>query len=278
MSRRSRATSAGSLKGLPDDDRYSYPPLLLDTVRANRLLEGGVSLSEQGWTGKIYSDGWVDAPETIDTIEPATGEVLGTAGVANASSVAAAAKSARRAQREWAALPMTARVAVVRRAGELLERHRAEISEWMVRESGCIPGKAAVEITASVRNKPTGQWEQVDLCWYYDDSNMVKLGQEMVDGQLSIVMGREQNDRARTVKIVPIDSDGVELRLVVSGNSVHGKFKTPGVEWRDVGDCDVPPAPQGKAAQVSLQFYQGLPDVEHWARVSEVTIRSADEK
>lgn len=47
----------------------------------------------------------------------------------------------------------------------------------------------------------TGQWEQVDLCWYLDDSNMVKLGQEMVDGKLSIVMGREQADRARTVKM-----------------------------------------------------------------------------
>src|SRR3954471_6397570 len=136
--------------------------------------------------------------------------------------------------------------------------------------------KQPVEITASVRNKPTGQWEQVDLCWYYDDSNMVKLGQELVDGQLSIVMGREQNDRARTVKIVPIDSDRVELRLVVSGNTVRGRFKTPDADWREVGECDLPPAPLGKAPQVSLQFYQGLPDVEHWARVSEVTIRAVE--
>lgn len=107
-------------------------------------------LSEQDWTGKIFSDGWVDAPETIETIEPATGEVLGTAGVANAASVAAAAKSAARAQREWAALPITERAAVVRRAGELLERHRGEIAGWMIRESGCIPPKAMVEITASI--------------------------------------------------------------------------------------------------------------------------------
>ena len=68
-------------------------------------------LSEQDWTGKIFSDGWIDAPETIETVEPATGEVLGTAGVANAASVAAATKSAARAQREWAALPMADRVA-----------------------------------------------------------------------------------------------------------------------------------------------------------------------
>ncbi|HXR12912.1 MAG TPA: benzaldehyde dehydrogenase [Gaiellaceae bacterium] len=107
-------------------------------------------LNEPDWTGKIYSDGWVDAPETIETIEPATGEVLGTAGVANGASVAAAAKSAAHAQREWAVLPMTERVAVMRRAGELLERHRAEIAGWMIRESGCIPPKAMVEITASI--------------------------------------------------------------------------------------------------------------------------------
>jgi benzaldehyde dehydrogenase (NAD) len=107
-------------------------------------------LHEQDWTGKIFSDGWVDAPETIETIEPATGDVLGTAGVANAASVAAATRSAARAQREWAALPIAERAAIVRRAGDVLERYRGEISGWMVRESGAIPPKAAVEITASI--------------------------------------------------------------------------------------------------------------------------------
>ena len=135
--------------------------------------------------------------------------------------------------------------------------------------------KQPVEVTASVTNNPTGQWEQVDLCWYYDDSNMVKLGQEMVDGQLSIVMGREERDRTRTVKIVPIDAQSVELRLVVSGNRVKGRFRAKGGEWRDVGECELPAAPPGNAAQISLQFYQGLPDVEHWARVEEVSVAPA---
>jgi benzaldehyde dehydrogenase (NAD) len=107
-------------------------------------------LSEQDWTGKIYSDGWGDAPETIEVIEPATGDVLGTAGVANAASVAAAAKSAARAQPAWAATPIADRIAIVRRAGELLDRHRAEIIGWMIRESGCIPPKADFEIGASI--------------------------------------------------------------------------------------------------------------------------------
>ena len=108
-------------------------------------------LNEQDWTGKIFSDGWVDAPETIETIEPATGDVLGIAGVANAASVAAAAKSAARAQRDWAATPMAERVAIMRRAGEILERHRGEIIGWMVRESGCDPAEGrASRSTASI--------------------------------------------------------------------------------------------------------------------------------
>ena len=39
---------------------------------------------EKTWSGRIFSDGWVDAPETIESTEPATGDVLGTAGAGNA--------------------------------------------------------------------------------------------------------------------------------------------------------------------------------------------------
>jgi benzaldehyde dehydrogenase (NAD) len=107
-------------------------------------------LNEEDWAGKIYSDGWVDAPETTETIEPATGEVLGVAGVANAAAVAAATKSAARAQRAWAATPLAERAAIVRKAGEVLDRHREEIVGWMARESGAIPPKADFEVGASI--------------------------------------------------------------------------------------------------------------------------------
>jgi benzaldehyde dehydrogenase (NAD) len=110
----------------------------------------GELLGAQDWTGKIFSGGWVDAPETIDTIEPATGDVLGVAGVGDGAAIAAAAASAARAQREWAATPMTERVRIIRRAGDLLDAHREEIVGWMVRESGCIPPKADVEVSASI--------------------------------------------------------------------------------------------------------------------------------
>ena len=131
-------------------------------------------------------------------------------------------------------------------------------------------GGKPIEITASVENKPTNQWEQVDLCWYYDDGHMVKLGQELVDGVLSIVMGREEKDRARTISITPLDSEKVELRLTVTGDRVRGAFKTPKADWRDVGECDLPVKGEPK---ISLQFYRAAEGSEHWARVTEVTVR-----
>ena len=110
----------------------------------------GALLGDMSWEGRIFSDGWVDAPATIESTEPATGAVLATAGIGDAATVARAASSAARAQREWAATPATERMAVVRRAAGLLEQHRAELIRWLVRESGSIPPKADNEISASI--------------------------------------------------------------------------------------------------------------------------------
>ncbi len=107
-------------------------------------------LDESQWSGKIYSDGWVDGPTQIETTEPATGEVLGTAGGGDAASIARAAASAAEAQRAWAATPFADRAAVVQRAAELMEKHRAELIHWLIRESGAIPPKADHEISASI--------------------------------------------------------------------------------------------------------------------------------
>jgi benzaldehyde dehydrogenase (NAD) len=89
-------------------------------MSATTEVEAGAevkSLLDQGqWTGKIYSDGWVDAPAQIETTEPATGEVLGTAGGGYPETIARAASSAASAQRAWAETPFADRVAVVQRA------------------------------------------------------------------------------------------------------------------------------------------------------------------
>ena len=149
----------------------------------------GSLLDEGRWTGKIFSDGWVDAPVEIETVEPATGEVLGTAGGGDPEAIARAAKSAVRAQREWAATPISERIAIVKRAGEIMEANREELSGWLIRETGSIPGKVAHEITASI-----GQLDQA-----------AELGAIPLEVELPSLTP----DRTSTARRVPVGVIGV---------------------------------------------------------------------
>ncbi len=55
------------------------------------------------WSAKIYSNGWKKPGlGTADVTEKATGTKLGEIGIASAEDVAAAAATARRAQKDWA--------------------------------------------------------------------------------------------------------------------------------------------------------------------------------
>ncbi len=96
------------------------------------------------WQGKIFSAGaWVEGRGgDYAVVEPATGDELGRVGLATAEDVAEAGRAAVAAQKEWAALPHTARAAVLRRAGDLWQQHAEEISAWNVREVGAVPGMA----------------------------------------------------------------------------------------------------------------------------------------
>jgi regulation of enolase protein 1 (concanavalin A-like superfamily) len=137
---------------------------------------------------------------------------------------------------------------------------------------------AGIEISVNVENKPTNQYEQVDLVWYYDDSNMVKIGEELVDGKLSVVMGREEKDKTRTIAIVPLDSTSVRLRMIVKGGHIRGEFRTPNTnEWRLAGECEAAELANVEP-KISLQFYQGRSEDNHWARVTEVRILKYREK
>jgi len=132
-----------------------------------------------------------------------------------------------------------------------------------------------IEISVNVENKPTEQYEQVDLVWYYADSHMVKIGQELVDGKLSIVMGREEKDRTRTIAIIPVESHSVRLRFVVRGDRIRGGFRIPQAkEWQEAGECSLP-APANGTAKISLQCYQGPDKAEHWARITQFRIARA---
>ncbi|WP_415953229.1 benzaldehyde dehydrogenase [Streptomyces sp. KLOTTS4A1] len=98
--------------------------------------------------------------------EPATGEELATVDLATAQDVATAAAAARDAQADWARTPHSVRAAVLRKAGDLFTEHAEELREWLVRESGSIPGKADFELhvaaqecyeAAALASRPTGE-------------------------------------------------------------------------------------------------------------------------
>jgi regulation of enolase protein 1 (concanavalin A-like superfamily) len=128
------------------------------------------------------------------------------------------------------------------------------------------------ELSVTVENRPTEQYEQADLVWYYDDSHMVKLGQELVDGKLSIVMGREENDRTRTIAIIPIKEAKVRLKLTVTGKRIRGEFRlSDSGAWHLAGECDLPVHETPKAA---IQCYQGPAKADHWAHITDFRIRT----
>jgi benzaldehyde dehydrogenase (NAD) len=124
-------------------------------------------LDDLDWQGRIFSSGWTTARGgVIDSIEPATGDVLAQVGLANADDIDAAARAASQAQPEWAARPGPQRAALIRQAARVLEDHRAEFERWLVREGGAVPGKAAFEVdlvlgelweAAALPTQPWGQ-------------------------------------------------------------------------------------------------------------------------
>jgi len=119
------------------------------------------------WNSKIFSNGWITAQGgTVQTMEPATGEVLAEIGLANNRDVAEAAQRARAAQPGWAATIGPERAALMRQAARVLEDNRAEFETWLVREGGAVPGKAAFEVqlvlgelweAAALPTQPWGQ-------------------------------------------------------------------------------------------------------------------------
>ncbi len=119
------------------------------------------------FNGTVYSGGWV-APSggDIPIIEPATGDELGRTGVADESDVDKAAASAAAAQKDWAAATFQDRAAVLRRAGTVIEQNFAELTTWVVRETGAVRGPAEFFVglalqecyeAAALASQPPGQ-------------------------------------------------------------------------------------------------------------------------
>ena len=98
------------------------------------------------WQGKIFNGQWaIGGKGSSDVIDPATDDLLGAVGLTSIADVDASVASAKKAQLDWAALPFTARAAIIRAAADRLRERTDEFADWNVRECGAI--------------RPKGQWE-----------------------------------------------------------------------------------------------------------------------
>ncbi|MCX5150969.1 aldehyde dehydrogenase family protein [Streptomyces sp. NBC_00320] len=114
----------------------------------------------------LWQDGTTLTGGSAPVVEPATGLALATVELAAPADVPEAAVRARAAQEDWARAGHMERAAVLRRAGDLFAAHAEELREWLVRESGSIPGKADFELhvaaqecyeAAALASRPAGQ-------------------------------------------------------------------------------------------------------------------------
>jgi benzaldehyde dehydrogenase (NAD) len=111
-----------------------------------------VFLPENYLSGMFYGNGWSRGEDLVEAVEPATGKRLGAIALANADTVADAAKSARKAQREWAAISADDRAAVFLRALAIGQQYAEDIITWLVRESGSARAKAAFELQVTLKS------------------------------------------------------------------------------------------------------------------------------
>src|SRR5882757_183339 len=118
--------------------------------------------------GRIYGGRWStpSGAGTAGVLEPATGRLLATVGLATPDDIRTATVAAAKAQPQWAATDPAERGAVLRRAALLLQEHTAEVVEWLIREGGAVRPKAEHEVgsvldelwtAAALPTQPYGQ-------------------------------------------------------------------------------------------------------------------------
>ena len=123
-------------------------------------------IAEDLWQGRAYFADWTKTlMGVIDVRDPATNKVIASVGIGGPQDMAHAAAEARQAQKAWAKVMPAERARILNKAADLLEQNGAELIPWIMRESGSIHPKAAIEIehgalfirhAATLATLPTG--------------------------------------------------------------------------------------------------------------------------
>jgi benzaldehyde dehydrogenase (NAD) len=112
-----------------------------------------VEAVQRAWQGAVFTGGQFARPAaggTIGVRDKASGEIFATAGLATGADVEEAVAAARSAQPGWAERTYADRAGVLRDAAAALTDRAKPMRELIMRETGCIAGKADYEISAAV--------------------------------------------------------------------------------------------------------------------------------
>jgi len=153
------------------------------------MITTATFLNDAIWKGRLFSSGWRSSGAVRPVIEPATGRQISEVAVASARDLSVAAASARDAQLEWIAKPYEERAAIFRRAAQLVETHAAEITDWLVRETGSIPPKASVEIHAAVGilNRAAAMLTEPQGIVLPSDGGRISLARRIPHGVVAVI-------------------------------------------------------------------------------------------
>ena len=113
--------------------------------------------------GKTYlpliNGEYVNPPEFVDSLNPSKfSEVIGKVGLISVEQAEQAMQAAKAAFPAWKKTPAKQRADILRKAGDLMEERRAELSVWIVLEVGKPVKEADGEVS-----------EAIDFCRYYAD-------------------------------------------------------------------------------------------------------------
>lgn len=113
--------------------------------------------------GKTYfplvNGEYISTENTVNSVNPSNpNEVIGKIGLLSEEQGRQAIQAAKNAFQSWRKTPASTRAAILRKAGDLMEQRRHELSAWMVLEVG----KPLRECDGEVS-------EAIDFCHYYAD-------------------------------------------------------------------------------------------------------------
>ena len=113
---------------------------------------GSDDARDQAWHECLFADGAFRRPSgggTIGVRDKASGEIFALAGLATEPDVDAAAAAAAAAQRDWSERTYADRAGLLRGVAAALGDRAKSFRELIMRETGCIAGKADYEISAA---------------------------------------------------------------------------------------------------------------------------------